>query len=165
MAKSSIIIAPITFVLVLISALLNSVCCLISPFFAILLGLAAGALCCFFEKPAGMEKAVVRGAIAGVIAGAAALIAQTIGETAAAMIIASSGMTPEICLPGLCELASAPASQTSWIIGSVFSACFCGLMLLAVMGGLGAAGGAFFYRFVQTKVSRSIVSQGGNTIV
>lgn len=150
MVKSSIIIAPITFVLVLISALLNNICCLFSPFFALLLGLAAGGLAAYFEKPAEVERALVRGAMAGAIAGAAALLAQTIGQSIALYIV-GLGTNTVSCLPGLCQEGSAPASQTSWILYSFFNACFCGLMLLAVMALLGALGGFLGLKFIQKK--------------
>jgi hypothetical protein len=146
MAKSSVIIAPITFVVVIICALLNNIFCVCSPIAAVVLGLAAGGLCVYFEKPADAEKAAVRGGIAGAISGLVALVAQTISETVA-LVILSAGKTPVACLPGLCEQASAPTSQAAYIASSFFSSCFCGLMLLAIMAGLGALGGILWHRY------------------
>jgi hypothetical protein len=152
MAKSSIIMAPITLILVIITSLLNYVCCVCSPMAAAVLGLIAGGLCVYFEKPAEAEKSAVRGAVAGMIAGAAALVGETIGGTII-MLVAGSGKTPVACLPGLCDLASAPTSQTSWILSSFFSSCFCGLVLFAIMAGLGALGGRLWFWYIHRKTN------------
>ena len=152
MAKSSIIMAPTTLILVIITSLLNYVCCVCSPMAAAVLGLIAGGLCVYFEKPAGAEKSAVRGAVAGMIAGAAALVGETIGGTII-MLVAGSGKTPVACLPGLCDLASAPTSQTSWALGSFFSSCFCGLVLFAIMAAMGALGGRLWFWYIHRKTN------------
>jgi hypothetical protein len=152
MAKSSMIMAPITLILMIITALLNYVCCVCSPLAAAILGLIAGALCVYFEKPTDAEKSAVRGAVAGMIAGAAALVGETIGGTII-MLVAGSGKTPVACLPGFCNLASAPTSQTSWILSSFFSSCFCGLVLFAIMAGLGALGGRLWFWYIHRKTN------------
>lgn len=120
MSKSSVIIAPITLIFMVITAVVNNYCCLCSPIAGVILGLIAGGLCVYFEKPINAEKAAVRGAIAGTIAGLAALVGQTIGGTIIALIV-GAGQTPVACIPLLCDQASAPTSQTSWVIGSFFS--------------------------------------------
>jgi hypothetical protein len=150
MAKSSIIMAPITLVLVIITSLLNDVCCVCSPMAAAILGLIAGGLCVYFEKPAEAEKSAIRGAVAGMIAGVASLVGETIGGTII-LLVAGSGKTPVACLPGFCNLASAPTSQTSWVLGSFFSSCFCGLVLFAIMAALGALGGRLWFWYVHRK--------------
>ena len=160
MVKSSLIIVPLTLIFLLIAGLLGNYCCLIGPIAAVVFGLAAGALCIFLEKPADTEKSIVRGAFAGAIAGLAALAGQTVGGTIFAFIQTSGGVTPVICVPGLCDLASAPGSQESWIIGNFFSACFSGLMWLALMAGVGAAGGAICHRLLQ-KSSPDLQSSAG----
>ncbi|MBN2086647.1 MAG: hypothetical protein JW748_15635 [Anaerolineales bacterium] len=139
MVKSSAIVGVVTFFLVLISGLLYNICCLVSPLLAVVLGLAAGFLCSVFEKPVDAEKAAVRGGIAGAITGAVALIAETIGATIA-QYIGYQGGNVQACLPGLCEEGAAPVAMTNAMLGAVFNSCFCGLILLAVMAGLGAAG-------------------------
>jgi hypothetical protein len=136
MVKSSAIVGIVTFVLILISGLLSSVCCLISPLTAVFLGLAAGYLAAYFEKITDPEKAAVRGAIAGAVTGAVALVAQLIGQTASQYL---SGAT-QACLPGMCAEASAPISDVGVALYYIFNSCFCGLILLALMAGLGAAG-------------------------
>ena len=164
MAKSSIFVAPITLILMAIAAIPNNYCCLCSPLAAVAIGLIAGGLCVYFEKPADSEKAAVRGAIAGAIAGVAALVGQTIGGTIIALIV-GAGQTPVACIPLLCDQASAPTSQTSWVIGSFFSSCFCGLMLLAAMAGLGALGGMVWFRYTQNKKNNPPSDPGLNPSV
>jgi uncharacterized membrane-anchored protein len=150
MAKSSVIMALITLIVMIIASVINTLCCVCSPLAAAVLGLIAGGLCVYFEKQTDPEKAMVRGAIAGTIAGAAALVGTTIGGTIA-LLVAGSGKTPVACLPGLCNLASAPTSQTSWILNSFFSSCFCGLIALAVMAGMGALGGRLWLWYIHRK--------------
>jgi hypothetical protein len=161
MGKSSLIIVPLTLIVLLVTGLLGNVCCLFSPLAAAVFGVAAGALCIFFEKPADVEKSVVRGALAGGIAGLAALVGQTAGGTIAALVLSGSGISPVVCLPGLCDVASAPGTQTAWIVGNVFNACFSGLIWLALMAGLGAAGGAVCHRLLQKKTPGAPNSAGG----
>ncbi len=139
MVKSSAITGAVTFILVLFSGLAYNICCLISPMLAVVLGLAAGFLCSVFEKPIDAEKAAVRGGIAGAITGAVALVAETIGATVAQYIVYQGG-TVQACLPGLCEEGAAPVAMANAMLGAVFNSCFCGLILLAVMAGLGAVG-------------------------
>jgi hypothetical protein len=146
MAKSSVIIAPITLIFMVVTAVVNNYCCLCSPLAAVFLGLIAGGLCVYFEKPADSEKAAVRGGIAGTIAGVAALVGQTIGGTVI-LLVSGAGKTPVACLPGLCDLASAPTTQAAYVASAFFSSCFCGLIMLAMMAGLGALGGVLWFRY------------------
>jgi hypothetical protein len=150
MAKSSIIIAPITLILVGITSLANNYLCLCTPLAAVFLGLIAGGLCVYFEKPIDPEKAAIRGGIAGAIAGVAALVGQTIGGTIISVVV-GAGQTHVACLPGLCNQSSPTTSQTSWILSALFSSCFCGLMALAIMAGLGVLGGMLWFQFTKNK--------------
>jgi hypothetical protein len=154
MVKSSAIVGVVTFVLILISGLLSSICCLISPAAALLLGLAAGYLTAVFERPADPEKAAVRGAIAGAVTGAVALVAQLIGQTVSQYL---SGAT-QACIPGMCAEASAPISDVGVALYYVFNSCFCGLILLALMAGLGAVGSV-----VRLRMSRKNPVSGPGT--
>jgi hypothetical protein len=145
MAKSSIIVGVVTFILIFISGLLYNICCLVSPGLGIILGLAAGFACSVFEKPVDPEKAAVRGAIAGAITGGVALVAQFISATVA-QYVAFQGQSIQACLPGLCAEGSAPVSLTNAMLGAVFNSCFWGLILLAVMAGCGALGALIWIR-------------------
>jgi hypothetical protein len=147
MGKSSIIVGFATFVFILISGLLSSICCLASPFVAVLLGLAAGYLTAVFEKPADSGKAAVRGAIAGAVAGAVALAAQLIGQTVSQYIAGAN----QACIPGMCNEASVPISDVGIALYYFFNSCFCGLILLPVMAGLGATGAALWTRINANK--------------
>jgi len=160
MVKSSAIIGAVTFILVLISGLMYNICCLISPMLAVVLGLAAGYLCSVFEKPVDAEKAAVRGGIAGAIAGAVGLVAQTIGGTIA-QYIGYQGGNVQACLPGLCEEGAAPVEMANAMLGAVFNSCFCGLILLAVMAGLGALGAAVWLKTSAKKKSDPAAGPSG----
>jgi hypothetical protein len=142
MVKSSLIVGVISFVLVIISGLLSSICCLASPVLAILLGLAAGFLCSVFEKPADPGKAAARGALTGAITGGVALVAQFIGQMIGQLALGSN----LACLPGMCSEASVPVSQTSVILFAIFNSCFYGLILLPIMAGLGAVGASLWLK-------------------
>ncbi|MBN1439961.1 MAG: hypothetical protein JW929_11185 [Anaerolineales bacterium] len=145
MAKSSLIVGVLTFVLIFVGGLLSSVCCLASPFLALFLGLAAGYLCAMFEKPADAEKAAVRGAMAGGITGGVALVAQFISQTIVQYILSQSGNLVA-CIPGFCTEGSAPVDLTHAMLAAVFNSCFWGLILLALMAGFGAAGAVIWIK-------------------
>ncbi len=97
-----------------------------------------------------LEKAFVRGGIAGTIAGLAALVGQMIGQTVITFAL-GAGKTPEACPLQLCSVASAPASQTAYTLSTLFYSFFCGLIVLAIMAGLGALGGMLWFRYNQNK--------------
>jgi len=147
MVKSSVIVGIITFILILISGLLSAVCCLVGPVVAVVLGLAAGYLWAYFEKPADSEKAAVRGAMAGAIAGGVALVAELIGQTISQFIVGAN----QACIPGFCSEASAPINSVGTSVYYVFNSCFCGLMLLPIMAGLGAVGAVLWVRISNKK--------------
>ena len=67
------------------------------------------------------------------------MVAETIGATIA-QYIAYQGVNVQACLPGLCQEGAAPVAMANAMLGAVFNSCFCGLILLAVMAGLGAVG-------------------------
>ena len=144
MLKSSLIAVPVTVIVILITGLLSELCCCASPFAAIFLGLAAGALCAFVEKPVRKDRAVKRGAIAGAVAGLAALPAQVLGEIVVALALAGSGKV-DISLFGL-PAASATVDLWNWVLNALFAACLYGLTAAAVMAGTGAVGGALWFR-------------------
>ncbi|MGB7536982.1 MAG: hypothetical protein WBM17_00440 [Anaerolineales bacterium] len=144
MLKSSLIAVPVTAIVILITGFLSELCCCASPFAAVFLGLAAGALCVFFEKPFQKDRALKRGATAGAIAGLAALPAQVLGEIVVALVLAGSGKV-DISLFGL-PAASATVDLWNWILNALFAACLYGLTAAAIMAGMGAVGGALWFR-------------------
>jgi MFS family permease len=148
MLKSVLITAPIAFVLVFITAFLFSLCC--SPFIAVLLGLAAGFLCAFFEKPSGIEKAATRGAIAGAIAGGAAFLGQMVGQLLSS-IVQLYYASPAACPLGLCSWAAAPVSNSAYLLNAVLLSCLCSIGLLATMAGLGALGAFLWFQLIGRK--------------
>jgi hypothetical protein len=144
MIKSSLIAVPVTVVVILVTGLLSELCCCASPAAAVFLGLAAGALCAWFEKPGRKDRALKRGAAAGTIAGVAALPAQVLGEIVVALALAGSGKV-DISLFGLPE-ARATVDLWNWALNALFAASLYGLISAAVMAGMGAVGGALWFR-------------------
>jgi len=144
MLKSSLIVIPATLLAILITGLLSEFCCCASPMAAVVLGLAAGALCAAFEKPARRDLARKRGALAGAIAGAAALPAQVLGQIVVALALAGSG-TVDISPLGF-PAAGATVEWWNWLLNSLFAAGLYGLTSTAIMAGMGAVGGALWFR-------------------
>ncbi|MBN2084010.1 MAG: hypothetical protein JW748_02210 [Anaerolineales bacterium] len=149
MLKSSLIAVPVTAIVILCTGFLSELCCCASPFTAVFLGLAAGALCALVEKPLHRDRALKRGAIAGAIAGFAAVPAQVLGEIAVALAIAGSGQV-DISLFGLPQ-ASATVDLWNWALNAFFAASLYGLLAAAIMTGTGAAGGAIWFRVYRRK--------------
>jgi hypothetical protein len=140
MTKACMLVGIVSFILVFISGLINSVCCFISPVLGVILGLASGFMCAFWEQPADSEKAAMRGALTGAVVGGVALVAQTLGQSIAGYITLI-GQQSKACLSIFCNLASTPMDQTGSMISYASNACFCGLMLLAIMSAFGGLGG------------------------
>jgi hypothetical protein len=142
MAKSNLIIGIVSFILMLAGGLASAFCCLASPLLAVALGLAAGFLCSHFEKPAAAEQAAVRGTISGAVTGAVALVAHFIGQTVGQLALGANAA----CLPGMCVESAEPISRTSATLFVLFTSCFYGLLVLAIMAGLGAIGGVLWMK-------------------
>jgi hypothetical protein len=85
-----------------------------------------------------------RGAIAGAIAGLAALPAQVLGEIVVALLLAGSGKV-DISLFGL-PSASATVDLWNWALNALLAASLYGLTAAAIMAGMGAVGGALWFR-------------------
>jgi hypothetical protein len=145
MFKTVLITIPVTMLVILVTGLLSELCCCASPSAAVFLGLAAGLLCAYFEKPVRKDRAMNRGAIAGAIAGIAALPAQVLGEIVVALALAGSGRV-DISLFGL-PGASATVDLWNWALNALFAASLYGLTAAVVMAGMGAVGGALWLRF------------------
>jgi hypothetical protein len=144
MFKSSLIIVPITVLVILVTGLMSELCCCSSPVAAVFLGLAAGVLCGVFEKPAQKSRALRRGAIAGAVAGTAALPAQVLGEIVVALALAGSGKV-DISLFGV-PAASATVDLWNWALNALFAATLYGLISAAIMAGTGAVGSGVWFR-------------------
>jgi hypothetical protein len=150
MLKTCAILGPVALIIILITSLLNSLCCVLSPMAAICLGLGAGFLAGNLESPQRLERAVVRGSYAGAIIGVVALLAQTIGQSISPYLLQLAGPR-QACFSVFCNIASTPMDQTAVLLDELFSACFCGLILLALQAGLGGVGGAIWFRTLGRK--------------
>jgi hypothetical protein len=154
MLKSSLIAVPVTVIVILVTGFLSELCCCASPVAAIVLGLATGALCAFFENPVQKNRAIKRGAIAGAIAGLAALPAQVLGEIVVALLLAGSGKV-DISLFGL-PAASATVDLWNWALNAFFAASLYGLIAAVIMAGMGAVGAALWFRIARKGTTVSI---------
>ena len=141
MIKAGIIIGVVALVLVLGSAFLISPFC--APCWGVLLGLAAGYLTGVFDQPAVMNDLVKKGAIAGAIAAAFAGLGSLIGGVINAVMLNPAdlqnlGDALGVQLPNM--------DSTSIWTGQLGGACCVGLLNLALMAGLGAAGAALWWQ-------------------
>ncbi len=139
MVKSGIIIGAVGFVLVLVSSVLFSPVC--APCWGVILGLGAGYLAGVFDKPQHNNDAIKKGAIAGAIAAAFIIIGALIGGIVNASILDPSDLANMYEYFGLSDVA---LDQTSIWLGQLGSALCCGLLNVALMTGLGTAGGALW---------------------
>jgi hypothetical protein len=143
MVRSGLIVGGIMLLLVLGASLLTPFC---SVCLAIPAGLLAGYLANVFERPgagaASMAGPVARGAIAGAIAGALAILGQFIGA-----VINASSIDPAVLsrVFGVDNL----TQQSLWLFQLLGAFCI-GLLNLALMAGLGAAG-ALIWQQIQSR--------------
>jgi hypothetical protein len=137
MIKSGLIIGGAGLILGLFASLLSPVC---SPCVALLLGLAAGFMVGVYERPLISGDAARQGAGGGAIAGSLLIV----GGLIAAAINANAMETPGG--QAFREMLGLPAAQSGeiWAI-QILLACCLGLINLALMTGLGAAGGAIWF--------------------
>jgi len=141
MVKAGIIVGIVALVLILGSTFLMSPLC--SPCWGIVLGLAAGYLAGVYEKPLAQNDMIKKAVIAGVIAALFAGVGSLIGA-----ILNGAYLNPAD-LQNIYQFLNLPATmpdETTIWVGQIGSACCVGLLNLAVMAGLGAAGGALWWQ-------------------
>ncbi len=141
MVKSGIIIGIVGFVLVLGSAVIFSPLC--APCWGLILGLAAGYLAGVFEKPTVNANVIKRGAIAGAIAGGLVLVGALIGGIINASLLNPSDLRQIYEWLGVSGYS---LDQTTIWAGQLGSAICGGLLNVALMAGMGAAGGALWWQ-------------------
>jgi len=145
MVKSGLIIGAVSFFLVLGSTFILSPLC--APCVAIFLGLAAGYLAGVFDKPALSGDSAKKGAIAALIASAFALLGGMLGGVGNAFVLGNMGYGEQFNQ----ALGFVPVGPNGYWIGQLTVACCAGLFNLALMAGLGAAGGAIWFSLVGKK--------------
>ncbi len=138
MVKSGLIAGAVAFVLVLAAGLISPVC---APCPGIFVGLLAGYLAGVFDKPLDGGAGAKSGAIAGGIAGGLGLL----GNLVAGLI--NVFIQPAAMANFYQQLNITPPDQsTVWGV-QLGLACCVGLINLALMAGLGAAGAALWVQF------------------
>jgi hypothetical protein len=144
MIRSALIIGAIAFLYMLFANVAQMLCV---PFLAVILGILAGGLAGFFDKPQMVNKAVVNGALAGLIAGIGAVLGNMAGlamrifvifgqDTFAGMITNATGV-------------QYTSTDTTLGILSIF--CCCAATDIVLMAATGALGGFLWIKFTSGK--------------
>ena len=136
MVKSGLIVGVVMLLLALGVSLISPFC---SVCMAVLLGLGAGYLANVFDKPVDTQGVIARGAGAGAIAGALAIIGQVI-----AGLINSTLVSADVMNDLLGQNFLTQESLRLYQLGGAF--CI-GLLNIALMAGMGAAGALIWKQF------------------
>ena len=141
MLKAGLIMGGVTLVLVFGASMFSPLCALCVALFT---GLGAGYLAGVFDKPVDSPQAIKNGASAGAIAGGMGIIGQAIAAVVNSLVVANN--------PAVYELFGLPPSdpQTVWMMQLGFACCM-GLLNVALMAGLGVAGGAIWFQMTGKK--------------
>lgn len=147
MLKSSLIIGVAAFLLGTGIALLSPLCV---PCVAIFLGLAAGGLAGVFDKPLSSSASAKGGALAGAIGGIGAILGQMAGAGVNAVLVGPEGAQAFMQQFGM-PLPSSGNFGAAYYFGVFGSACCVGLLDIALIAGLGAVGGLFWWQMAGQK--------------
>jgi hypothetical protein len=142
MIKSSLIFGIIAFVLGAGFTLLSPICV---PCVAIFLGLGAGAVAGFFDKPPNSNASVKTGALSGVFSGIGAILGQLVGAGVNAAIVGPQEAQQIMNQFGL-TLPTSGNFGAGYYFGVFGSACCVGLFDVLIMAGLGAVGGLLWWQ-------------------
>jgi len=143
MIKSGIIVGAIAFVYLLVTSVAMGLC---TPVEAIILGLLAGVLAVYFDKPQIANKAAISGGIAGLIAGILGVIGNVVGTLIKTYVL----FTPETVnsLAGqITGMGSSSFDSSISTLGTFVSLGCCVILDLVLMVGLGALGGYLWYQY------------------
>ncbi len=134
MLKAGLIVGGVSLFLVLgVSSILSPLCAICVAIFA---GLGAGYLAGMFERPYDSAASTKAGAGAGAVAGGLSIVGQLIASVINAISLQNSGFTEMLGLP-------ATDTTTLWVAQIGMALCM-GLLNIAIMAGLGAAGSAIW---------------------
>lgn len=140
MLKAGGIGAAVGFVATLILTLITSLC---NPCAALFIGLGAGILAAFWERPAAGGEGALKGAEAGAIAMAGGLLGQMVGAVLNGVVMRSEQMAQLMRQLGLSLEYQQPAQYWAYLLGGN---CLCALMGILLGAGLGAVGGLIGYQ-------------------
>ena len=146
MIKAGLIVGAVA---ALFTAIFGSI---ISPYCGIcagiFAGLAAGYLAGVFQKPATSAEATKLGASAGAIDGGVSIVGSLIAAVINGLMLDPAEMAAMAEALGI----AMQADQTTIWAGQMFSACCVGLLNVGIGAGLGAAGGAIWYKMTGEKL-------------
>ncbi len=135
MWKAGGIGAAVGFVAALLLTLLTPLC---DPCAALFIGLGAGVLAAFWERPAAGGDGALKGAEAGAIATVGSLLGQMVGAVLNGIIVGPEKAAQLIRQFGLPVEYQDPAQYWAYLLSGN---CCCGLMGVLLGAGLGAVGG------------------------
>lgn len=140
MVKAGGIGAAVGFVAALILTLITPLC---NPCAALFIGLGAGVLAAFWERPAAGGDGALKGAEAGAIALAGGLLGQMAGAVLNGIVVGPERAAQLVRRLGLPVESQQPAQYWAYLLGGN---CCCALMNVLLGAGLGAVGGIIGYQ-------------------
>jgi hypothetical protein len=141
MIRSALVVGAVSFIYMLVTSVAQLLC---APLFAILLGLAAGALAVVIDQPQAVEKAVVSGGLAGLIASIGAVIGSVAGLAIRIYAIFGPNTFADI-LPGM-EYTQADVNTGVFVVF-----CCCAAITFFLMAASGALGGFLWFQLTKPK--------------
>jgi hypothetical protein len=146
MIRSALIIGAISFVYMLFANVAQMLCV---PFLAIILGILAGGLAGFFDKPQVVNKAAVNGALAGVIAGIGAVLGNMAGLALRIFVIFGQDTFADM----ITNATGVQYTSTDTTLGILSLFCCCGATDIVLMAAAGALGGFLWFKYKSGKKS------------
>jgi uncharacterized membrane protein len=140
MIRSALIIGAIAFLYMLFANVAQMLCV---PFLAIVLGILAGGLAGFFDKPQRVNKAVVNGALAGVIAGIGAVLGNLAGLAMRIFVIFGQDTFADM----ITNATGVQYTSTDTMLGIFSLFCCCAVSDIVLMAATGALGGFLWFKF------------------
>jgi hypothetical protein len=141
MIKSGLIFGAVTFLLVLLSAIIVSPLC--APCLGLFIGLGAGYCAGVFDKPNNSGDSVKKGAIAGAIAGGIGIIGGLIGAVINGALVNPASLQTIYEALGITGVT---IDKTNLWVGQLTAAVCVGLFDVVWMAILGVAGGALWFQ-------------------
>ncbi len=144
MIRSALIIGAAAFIYMLFANVAQMLCV---PFLAIVLGLAAGGLAGFFDKPQMANKAVVNGALAGLIAGIGAILGNMAGLAVRIFVIFGQDTFANM----ITNASGVQYTSTDTTLGILSLFCCCAVSDIVLMAATGALGGFLWFKYQSGK--------------
>ena len=153
MIKAGLIVGAVALVLAAIAGFITPC---IEPCVGIFAGLVAGYLAGVFQKPALSPEATKLGASAGAIAGGVSVVGSLIIGLINGLTVKPENLAAMYELLGI---QAATVDETSILAIQLVTGCCMGLLNVALGAGLGAAGGAIWYKMTGSKLQQPPAQQ------